>query len=297
MSAQGRIVSVVVGSYNRLRFLELMLDSVRREVRRMDHEIIVIDGGSNDGTLPWLVGQRDVITIVQHNRGQWRGRPIERRSWGYFMNLGFKAAQGTYICMLSDDSLVVPGAIRNGVAQADRLLASGRKVGAVAFFWRNWPEQRRYWIGRTFGGKLFVNHGLYVREALASIGFADEDTYSFYHADGDVCLRLAEAGYACVAADDSYVEHYAHANEAIRGSNVALQKRDWERYAAKWAKLDENRDPGDSESWIYRDYEDPHRVADRFRGLLEVRLLDAREALRRRKNALKAAARRLIGRP
>src|SRR5688572_14235075 len=101
-------LSVVIGSYNRRRFLELTLESVREELAGSAHEIIVVDGGSQDGTVDWLTRQRDVIAVVQHNRGTWRGRPLERRSWGYFMNLGFKLAQGKYICMLSDDCLLVP---------------------------------------------------------------------------------------------------------------------------------------------------------------------------------------------
>ena len=108
-------VSVVIGSYNRIDFLKLTLESVRRELEPAAAEIIVVDGGSDDGSLEWLIAQKDIVTIVQHNRGTWRGKPVKRRSWGYFMNLGFKSAQGKYVCMLSDDCLVVPGAIRNGI--------------------------------------------------------------------------------------------------------------------------------------------------------------------------------------
>src|SRR5688572_30363291 len=90
------LVSIVIGSYNRRRFLERAIESIRANGARSTHEQIVVDGGSTDGSLDWLVRQKDVITIVQHNRGDFRGEPVRRRSWGYFMNLGFKAAQGRY---------------------------------------------------------------------------------------------------------------------------------------------------------------------------------------------------------
>ena len=72
------------------------------------------------------------------------------------MNLGFKIAQGKYICMLSDDCLVVPGAIKNGIKLFDSKISSKNKIGAIAFYWRNWPEQKEYWVGYSFGDKMFV---------------------------------------------------------------------------------------------------------------------------------------------
>lgn len=289
-------VAVVIGSYNRSAFLRLTLESVRREVVDLPHEIIVVDGGSTDGTLDWLIRQRDVITILQHNRGTWRGKPVARRSWGYFMNLGFKAAQARYLCMLSDDCLVVPGAIQNGLRQADRLRATGRKLGALAFYWRNWPEQDKYWVGRTYGGNIFVNHGLYVREAMEAVGFVDESTYQFYHADGDVCLRMAQAGYECMDAEDSYIEHYSHANLEVRQSNADVQRRDFQRYATKWSGLNRGERPEEREGWIYRDYEDPYRTAHRFSTVPDFKQQRARAVLGRSVGRVKRVIRRVLTR-
>ena len=211
-ASEDPIVSVVIGSYNRSRYLRATLDTVRRELADLPHELIVVDGGSADGTLRWLLRQKDVITIVQHNHGEWNGEPIEHKSWGYFMNLAFRAASGKYICMLSDDCLVIPGAIVNGLSVFEHVLEAGEpRIGAVAFYWRNWPDQESYWIGFTYGNRMFVNHGLYLREALEEVGFIDAQSYFFYHADGDLCLRLDEAGYRCVDSPGSFIEHATHA--------------------------------------------------------------------------------------
>lgn len=225
-------VSVVIGSLNRRDFLAATIATVRTELPPAELEIIVVDGGSDDGTLEWLLEQKDVITVVQHNKVPPEGAGI-RRSWGYFMNLGFRAATAPVICMLSDDCLVVPGAIRNGLD----VMATKEEVGAVAFFWRNWPEQRRYRVGYTFGGHLFVNHGLYRKAALESVGFADDDGLSFYHADGDMCLRLWENGWTCVASRESFVEHYSHANVEQRKQNNSGADTDWAKFAERWGHL------------------------------------------------------------
>ena len=283
------LVSVVLGTFERLEFLKLTLDSVRKELDGIPCEIIVVDGGSADGTLEWLITQKDVVTIVQHNRGEWAGKKIVRRSWGYFMNLGFKAAAGKYVCMVSDDCLLVPGCIQNGINHFDSKLASGENVGAVAFFWRNWPEAKRYWVGRTFGRKMFVNHGLYLRDALEQVRFIDEDRYFFYHADGDLSLKLWDAGYSIVDSPSSFVEHYSHANSAVRASNFERQKKDWDAYAGAWAgKFDE---PGSDfqGDWVEVDYLDATRTGEKFRPLMGLtRSLNDRVIQRRIKPTLGA---------
>jgi glycosyltransferase involved in cell wall biosynthesis len=268
-----KTVSIVIGSCNRCRFLKLAIASVREELERssLAGEIIVIDGGSTDGTLSWLLKQKDIITIVQHNRGEWRGKPIERRSWGYFMNLGFKCAQGKYVCMLSDDCLVVPGAIVNGHALFEQEIARGEKTGAVAFYWRNWPERGPYLVGTTLSGRIFVNHGLFLKRALEDVGFIDENTFSFYHADGDLCLKMWQMGYRCIDSPQSFIEHYSHANAAHRSSNVEAARLDWQNYLLKWEGIyyfpTDEQTGGRQE----RPYDDPFHTADRFRKAESVR--------------------------
>ena len=262
------VVSVVIGTYNRLDYLKPTIETVRKELDKAGYEIIVTDGGSDDGTVNWLVEQKDIISIIQHNRGEWLGKKIDRKSWGYFMNLGFRAASGKYICMLSDDCLVVPGAIKNGTALFDKKLKSGARIGGVAFYWRNWPEQEKYWVGLTWGGKMFVNHGLYLREALQAIGFADEDNYFFYHADGDISLRMSEAGYETVESPKSFIEHYSDANTQLRASNMEQQKKDWAVYSKSWSRLG-----SPDKDWIETVHSDKDHTADKYwrqpEGLIE----------------------------
>ena len=228
------IVSVVLGAYNRINFLPLTIDSIRQELIAVPYEIIVVDGGSDDGSLQWLMQQKDIVTIVQHNRGEWLGKKIERRSWGYFMNLAFKCAQGKYVCMLSDDCLVVPGAIKNGIKHFEAEQANGRLIGALAFYWRDWSIAQTYHVGCTLGDKLYVNHGMYLKSALHDVDYIDEDTFFFYNGDGDLCLKLWQKGYEVIDSPDSYIEHYPHANLAVRKTNYDRFKADLHNYLAKW---------------------------------------------------------------
>lgn len=231
------LLSIVVGSYNRGQLLHLAIESIRQNAAFTKYEIIVVDGGSTDGSLEWLLCQKDIITIVQHNRGEFQGRLIERRSWGYFMNLGFKASQGKYILMISDDCILLPKSIERGVAVFEEASAKHKKVGGVAFYFRNWPSDTEYYVQRTLGGKLMVNHGLFLRDALEEVGWVDEDRYTFYKADGDLCLRLWEAGYEIIDAPGAFVEHYFDEQENIRLQNNATLALDGKAYALRWKHL------------------------------------------------------------
>jgi GT2 family glycosyltransferase len=257
-------LSVVLGSYNRRAFLEKTIASVRSNGIRVSYEIIVVDGGSTDGSLEWLIGQKDLITIVQHNRGQFHGRPLTRRSWGYFMNLGFKCAQGNYVLMLSDDCLLLPGAVNAGLETAEALAAEGRRIGGVAFYYRDWPEEREYYVQLTLGGKLMVNHGLFVRRALEEVGWADENRYIFYKADGDLCLRMWQAGYEIVDCPRAYVEHYVPAGDALRESNTEALAHDRQAYLDRWTGVFYDPGRADQRGRISLTFDDPDRVAERF---------------------------------
>ena len=262
-------ISIVVGTFNRKGFLKILVSSLRKEMStsELNYEIIIVDGGSTDGTLEWLLKQKDIITIVQHNRAVWRGQPVKRRSWGYFMNLGFKCTQGKYVCMLSDDCIVVPGAIINGYDCAEGNIKIGKKVGGVAFYWRNWPEKKQYWVGLTLGNKMFVNHGLYLRQALVDVDYIDEESYEFYHADGDLSLKMWKLGYECIDSPNSYIEHYSHANVRVRASNLNNQQKDWNTYLAKWEGIFFEKDSDDYGGWIEKSYDDQAKVSSAFSGI------------------------------
>jgi GT2 family glycosyltransferase len=230
-------VSVVLGTCNRLSFLNATIASVRASQIDIPYEIIVVDGGSTDGTIDWLMKQRDIITIVQHNREMSEGKARRKRSWGYFMNLGFKCAEGRYVCLISDDSVVHPDTLANGVRRFDHEIERGRRLGAVAFYWRSWPEEKQYRVGSTLGNKTMVNHGLFLREAVESVGWIDDKRYDFYCADGDLALKIWHAGYEIVAGSDALLEHFERVDPTIRQQNLTGLNTDWSRYLDRWTGI------------------------------------------------------------
>ncbi|MFA6390972.1 MAG: glycosyltransferase [Patescibacteria group bacterium] len=258
------IISIVLGSYNRLPFLRGAIDSIRKNGLDLSYEIIVIDGGSNDGSIKYLLSQKDIITIVQYNRGYWQGKAIERKNWGYFMNIAFRASHGKYIVMISDDCLILPGSISNAYKLFEEKLNLGKKVGAVAFYWRNYPKEEKYFVRLTLGLKMMVNHGMYLRQALENIDFFDEDHYFFYHADGDLCLRLWQKGYEVIDCDKAFVEHFDLVNTNVRLTNNTGRTECWQRYKQRWAGIFYDPIKDNNGSRKYLEFSDPHHTVRFF---------------------------------
>jgi GT2 family glycosyltransferase len=256
-------ISIVIGSYQRKHLLQKTIESIRSNNIQIPYEIIVVDGGSGDGSIEWLIQQKDIITIIQHNRGEFNGKPIQRKSWGYFMNLCFKAAQGFYVLMLSDDCLLLPEAVNNGIECYNRLAKKGKKIGGIAFYFRNWPEEDKYYVRKTLGGKLMVNHGIFLKDALESVNYADEDRYIFYKADGDLCLKIWQAGYEIVDCPASFVEHYYDPDESVRATNNAVIKQDKKAYKKRWQGIHYFPNKSSLKGKIYSDMQDESHTAEK----------------------------------
>lgn len=260
-------VSVVIGTLNRAEKLKKAVESVRRNGIAVPYEIIVVDGGSVDGTIDWLVRQDDIISIVQHNLRTVNQVRRRAKSWGYFMNLGFRTAQGRYVLMISDDCLLVPDSVTNAIERIKEAQSRGRRIGGAAFYFRDYPEEDRYYVQQTLGGMLMVNHGIFMKDALIAVGYAEEDLYAFYKCDSDLALKLWHAGYEIIDCPGSVVEHLLLPDERQRLENNATLDRDRDRLIDRWSGIYVLR--YDLEIFKrptrrYSDFVDPHATAAGF---------------------------------
>ncbi len=229
-------ISIILGSYNRKRFLKATIESIRNNNIKRDYEIIVIDGGSSDGSIKYLNKQKDIITILQNNHGSWNGKAVARKSWGYFMNLGFRSASGKYVCMISDDCLLTENVIENGISEIEKR-QSINKIGGIAFYFRDWPIEKEYKIHYTYGDYLAINHGIYTKEALETVGYINDKDYQFYCADGDLSLKIWMKKYEIIESEKCFVEHHAHAPSRMSHSSKKQYQKDLKNSRLNWAKL------------------------------------------------------------
>jgi GT2 family glycosyltransferase len=253
-------VAAIIPAWNEAQSIGLVVAAIPRA---LVDAIIVVDGGSTDGSIEWLCAQSDVVSIIQHNRYERNGEKRRRMSWGRFMNIGFRAASAPWIGMISDDCFLLPGSTRAALTRVHEAQAAGLKIGGCAFYFRNWPQEESYYVQRTLGGNLMVNHGLYAREALEAVGYANEDDYAFYKADSDLSLKLWKAGFAITDSKASICEHFMSPGEAARESNNALMDHDRRMMHALWPGL-----IGASKKMgkIVSDFVDPYNAAQKVFG-------------------------------
>jgi hypothetical protein len=114
------LVTIVSGTYNRLDYLQKMIESARKHwPRHLGMDFVIVDGGSTDGTLEWLATQPDVLTI-QH--GKLLG------AIKAFCD-GAKAATGDYVVLANDDIVFHDYSLIRAVSY----LCDNPTCGAVAF--------------------------------------------------------------------------------------------------------------------------------------------------------------------
>lgn len=219
---QKLLISVVSGTYNRLSLLQNMVASVRADIPTgMPYEIILVDGGSTDGTLDWCKAQPDV-RLIEH--GELRG------AIDAFTD-GARAAVGQYVVLLNDDVEVVGGTLVSALVY----LEENRSCGAVAFA-DNRPTP--YYAPGSYhvlqmparlpnGVSRYVNYaqcGMFRRtlgdavnwwRGLAEQGFSART----YAGDNLLSANLWRMGYTVDALPECRVNDFVH-DDALRQINT-----------------------------------------------------------------------------
>ena len=114
-------ISVIFGTYNRIGLLKGAVESVRRAVGPLSYEIVITDGGSEDGSRQWLAEQRDVVLVGM--------RSLEGAVLAF--NQAWSVSRGKYIANFNDDAEYLENALELGVRALE---APGNEdVGQVAF--------------------------------------------------------------------------------------------------------------------------------------------------------------------
>ena len=223
-------LSIVIATCRRLARLRRCVEKVRQNSRG-PCELIVVDGGSHDGTREWLAEQPDVRAHIEESRaGGCRA-----------YDTGFRMARGEFIMWLNDDAYPLEGALDNAIALLER--DDMRDVSMVSFYHsHSQPWNELHGVehdGARYGvlhvrGTPYANFGLLRRALLEQVGFLDPG-YRFCAWDPDLSLKIQrEAGLKVLGAPDALVYH-EELGDARKAEDAGdVRTSDNERLFAKW---------------------------------------------------------------
>ena len=181
-------VSVIIPVYNRAHTLGRAVQSVLKQTFR-DFEIIVVDDGSRDATMPTVEGFHDSrVRFLRHEQN--RGAAAAR-------NTGIRVARGEYLAFLDSDDEWLPEKLSDQIALLEDP-AAGCLLSCSGFFTVVHGSEREYlparvsswsrrlhWICDISPGTTLVVH----RDCLLKVGLLDEEFRRYE--DWDWMLRLS----------------------------------------------------------------------------------------------------------
>lgn len=216
------LFSVVIPVFNRAALIRRTVDSVLAQ-EAADHEVIVVDDGSTDGTLDTLAAYGSRIHVLEQKNS---GPAVAR-------NLGIGQARGDYIATLDSDDLWFPWTLAI-YAEAVREYDAPAFIAGSPFVFRVEGELERISHGvlraekfadylasgdawRWFGASSFVLRA----DAVRGVGgFSDQWINSD---DADLALRLGEArGFVDVQSPATFA-YREHAGSLKTQSDVSFR--------------------------------------------------------------------------
>ncbi len=188
-------LDVLIGTYNRIELIRKCLDALVGKIR-CEHEIIVIDAGSNDGTLEYLESM-DGVSLVRQGRLLGQAKSL---------NQVIHSLKSDYLCWLSDDNVVKPGSLDLAV----HILENNPDIGMVALKVKDvtGPHVNIPYLGSIWSsGVLNCNQGMLSTRLMQNLGGFDEQ-FRDYGIDADLTTRVLLSGYKVVYTKQIAVSHY-----------------------------------------------------------------------------------------
>lgn len=121
------LVSIITPSYNQARFLETTIRSVL-EQDYPELEYIIVDGGSNDGSVDIIQRYADRLAwwVSEKDRGQTEA-----------INKGFARARGDVLAWINSDDTYNPGAVRAAMEYLQAHPEAGMVYGDASYIDEN----------------------------------------------------------------------------------------------------------------------------------------------------------------
>jgi GT2 family glycosyltransferase len=237
--------SVVVVTYDNLLFTRICLESILASGG--GEQIVVVDNGSTDGSLEYLlelavVNPRVLLDPVGRNLG-----------FAAACNRGLSRADGETLVLLNNDTIVstgwidrlrshlenpavgMVGPVTNRIGTDAEIETTYRTLGEFHAFA---AERAARHAGRSRSTRMLAMFCVALRrEVLERVGTLDERFEVGMLEDDDYSARVTVSGYSLLCAEDAFVHHFGEASfgKLFRGGEHSrLLRRNRQRFEEKW---------------------------------------------------------------
>ena len=213
------LVSIIIINFNGLNFLKVCFDSLTK-IKYPIWEAIVVDNGSNDGSIEFLNGYKNFksLKVIRNSCNLGFAKPN---------NQGFQIAKGKYILLLNNDTRVNPDFLDKPV----EILNSNKKIGVIQpkIFLMEKPgylDNTGSFMTKTGflvhegylekdskifdkEKKVFATKGacmLIKREVIEKVGLFDDDFFAYFE-ESDFCWRVWLSGYEVMFCPQTSIFH------------------------------------------------------------------------------------------
>jgi GT2 family glycosyltransferase len=235
-------LTLVVVNWNGKELLKDCIPSIYSSTRRSSLQVIVVDNNSDDDSVSWCHENHEEVEVIELS---------ENRGFSGGNNVGLEKAEGRYVMLLNNDTIVQEAALDILVKYMDehpevggcgpRLLNKDgslqRSVRSFPTLWTefcqefclsalfpsshvfaryymsDWAHDENRKVNFVIGAALLMR-----RSVLDEIGFLDDKSFYFFYEETDWCRRLKKARHAFVYVNDAKIIHLGGASYVHRSS-------------------------------------------------------------------------------
>ncbi|MGB9629360.1 MAG: glycosyltransferase family 2 protein [Thermodesulfobacteriota bacterium] len=247
-------VSVIIVNWNTKNYLLHCLESLFYTGEGFSKEVIVVDNGSQDGSVNELKKSFPSVHLIENKSNLGFAKAV---------NLGLQQASGRYLLLLNPDTLIKDGSIEElfsfmeehrevAVTGPQLLNGDGSKQNSIANFpslttellnknllrWlfpERYPGKEKDYsnpieVDSVIGACMMVR-----REAMEQVGLLDEDYFLFLE-ETDWCYRMRKAGWKVYHVPQARVIHFQG-----KGAEKEKKRAKVEYYRSRYIFFKKNR--------------------------------------------------------
>jgi GT2 family glycosyltransferase len=242
-------VAVIILTWNGLRFTRRCLESLNLETLPRQVQVVIVDNGSQDGTLDYLRKTKG-ITLIEN---------ADNIGYSRAVNIGIRAAnpEADILLLNNDTELTEPDwleRLSSSAYTSNELGVVGVKIikdNEVLQHCGAYLPLDTFWGQQIAGGEVDIGQysGLYEFESVVfacvyikrfvidAIGLLSEDYFAYFE-DTDYCLRARRHGIKVAVCGDVRVKHTESSSTKennVSHNSIFLQSQDI--FKGKWGAV------------------------------------------------------------